>query len=471
VLEYPVKISYIGGDMKDKKIILPEKEIPRQWYNIQADLPHPVPPPLNPGTGQPITPDMLAPVFPMNLIEQEVSTERWIDIPDQVIEKYLIWRPTPLYRAYSLEKFLGTPARIYFKNEGVSPPGSHKPNTAIAQAYFNKVFGIKRLATETGAGQWGSALAFACNQFGLECKVYMVRVSYNQKPYRRILMETWGAKCVPSPSPDTNAGRKFLAQDPEHPGSLGISISEAIEDAVTTKDTRYSLGSVLNHVLLHQTIIGLEAHKQFAMIGEYPDILIGCAGGGSNFSGCALAFIRDKIHGKDIKVIACEPTSCPTMTKGPYIYDFGDTAETTPLIAMHSLGHGFIPPPIHAGGLRYHGMAPIVSRLVVDGIMEARAYPQLETFKAGIIFARTEGFVPAPETNHAIAGVIEEAMKAKEEGKEKVILFNWSGHGIIDLAAYDAYLSGKLDNYVLPDEEIKKLIKDLEKFPKPAAIR
>ena len=455
--------------MKDKKIILPEKEIPRQWYNVQADLPHPVPPPLNPGTGQPITPDMLAPVFPMNLIEQEVSSERWIDIPDKVIEKYLIWRPTPLHRAYSLEKFLGTPARIYFKNEGVSPPGSHKPNTAIAQAYYNKAFGIKRLATETGAGQWGSALAFACSHFGLECKVYMVRVSYNQKPYRRIMMETWGAKCVPSPSPDTNAGKKFLAQDPEHPGSLGISISEAIEDAVTSKDTRYSLGSVLNHVLLHQTIIGLEAHKQFAMIGEYPDIVIGCAGGGSNFSGCALAFIRDKIHGKDTKIIACEPTSCPTMTKGPYIYDFGDTAETTPLLAMHSLGHGFIPPPIHAGGLRYHGMAPILSRLVVDGIVEARAYPQLETFKAGIIFARTEGFIPAPETNHAIAGVIEEAMKAKEEGKEKVILFNWSGHGIIDLAAYDAYLSGKLEDYVLPDEEIKKLIKELEKFPKPAA--
>ncbi|HKZ57042.1 MAG TPA: TrpB-like pyridoxal phosphate-dependent enzyme [Thermodesulfovibrionales bacterium] len=454
--------------MKDKKIILPEKEIPRQWYNVQADLPHPVPPPLNPGTGQPITPDMLAPVFPMNLIEQEVSSERWIDIPDEVIEKYLIWRPTPLHRAYSLEKFLGTPARIYFKNEGVSPPGSHKPNTAIAQAYYNKTFGIKRLATETGAGQWGSALAFACSQFGLECKVYMVRVSYNQKPYRRIMMETWGAKCVPSPSPDTNAGKKFLAQDPEHPGSLGISISEAIEDAVTSKDSRYSLGSVLNHVLLHQTIIGLEAHKQFAMIGEYPDIVIGCAGGGSNFSGCALAFIRDKIHGKDTKIIACEPTSCPTMTKGPYIYDFGDTAETTPLLAMHSLGHGFIPPPIHAGGLRYHGMAPILSRLVVDGIVEARAYPQLETFKAGIIFARTEGFIPAPETNHAIAGVIEEAMKAKEEGKEKVILFNWSGHGIIDLAAYDAYLSGKLEDYVLPDEEIKKLIKELEKFPKPA---
>ena len=454
--------------MKDKKIVLPEKEMPRQWYNIQADLPNPLPPPLNPGTGQPITPDMLAPVFPMNLIEQEVSSERWINIPDEVLEKYLIWRPTPLHRAYALEKFLGTPARIYFKNEGVSPPGSHKPNTAIAQAYYNKVFGIKRLATETGAGQWGCALAFACNQFGLECKVYMVRVSYNQKPYRRILMETWGAKCVPSPSQDTNAGRKFLAQDPEHPGSLGISISEAIEDAVTSKDSRYSLGSVLNHVLLHQTIIGLEAHKQLEMIGEYPDIVIGCAGGGSNFSGLALPFVRDKIHGKDIKIIASEPTSCPTMTKGPYIYDFGDTAETTPLMAMHSLGHGFVPAPIHAGGLRYHGMAPIVSRLVVDGLIEARAYPQLETFAAGVTFARTEGFIPAPETDHAITTVIEEAKKAKEEGKEKVILFNWSGHGIMDLTAYDAYLSGKLEDFVLPDEEIQKLIRDLAKFPKPS---
>jgi tryptophan synthase beta chain len=454
--------------MKDKKIVLPEKEMPRQWYNIQADLPNPLPPPLNPGTGQPITPDMLAPVFPMNLIEQEVSSERWINIPDEVLEKYLLWRPTPLHRAYALEKFLGTPARIYFKNEGVSPPGSHKPNTAIAQAYYNKVFGIKRLATETGAGQWGSALAFACNQFGLECKVYMVRVSYNQKPYRRILMETWGAKCVPSPSPDTNAGRKFLAQNPEHPGSLGISISEAIEDAVTSKDSRYSLGSVLNHVLLHQTVIGLETHKQLAMIGEYPDIVIGCAGGGSNFSGFALPFVRDKIHGKELKIIAAEPTSCPTMTKGPYMYDFGDTAETTPLLPMHSLGHGFVPAPIHAGGLRYHGMAPIVSRLVVDGLIEARAYPQLETFAAGIIFARTEGFIPAPETNHAITCVLEEAKRAKEEGKEKVIIMNWSGHGIIDLAAYDAYLSGKLEDFVLPDEEIQKLIKDLEKFPKPA---
>ncbi|NWF76470.1 MAG: TrpB-like pyridoxal phosphate-dependent enzyme [Nitrospirae bacterium] len=451
----------------NRRIDLNGKDIPKQWYNIQADMPTPIPPPLNPATGQPITPDMLAPVFPMNLIEQEVSNERWITIPDEVIEKYLIWRPTPLYRAIYLEKFLDTPARIYFKNEGVSPPGSHKPNTAIAQAYYNKTFGIKRLATETGAGQWGSALAFACNQFGLELKVYMVRISYNQKPYRRILMETWGAKCVPSPSPDTNAGRKFLEQNPEHPGSLGISISEAIEDAVTSKDSRYSLGSVLNHVILHQTILGLEAHKQLEMIGEYPDIVIGCAGGGSNFSGLSMPFVRDKIHGKKVQIIASEPSSCPTMTKGPYVYDFGDTAETTPLLPMHSLGHGFVPAPIHAGGLRYHGMAPIVSRLLMDNLIEARAYGQLETFAAGITFARTEGFVPAPETNHAIACVIEEAKKAKEEGKEKVILMNWSGHGIIDLAAYDAYLSGKLEDYKLPDDDIQKLLRDLEKFPKP----
>jgi tryptophan synthase beta chain len=462
-----IKHKKLKGVNVNRQIILNEKDIPKQWYNIQADMPNPVPPPLNPGTGQPITPDMLAPVFPMNLIEQEVSTERWINIPDEVLEKYLIWRPTPLYRARFLEQHLKTPARIYFKNEGVSPPGSHKPNTAIAQAYYNKAFGIKRLATETGAGQWGSALAFACNQFGLELKVYMVRISYNQKPYRRLMMETWGAKCVPSPSPDTNAGRKFLEQNPEHPGSLGISISEAIEDAVTTKDSRYSLGSVLNHVLLHQTIIGLEAHKQLSSIGEYPDIVIGCAGGGSNLAGLALPFVRDKIHGKNIKIIAAEPASCPSLTKGAYVYDFGDTAETTPLLAMYSLGHAFIPAPIHAGGLRYHGMAPIVSRLVADKLIEPRVYKQLETFAAGITFARTEGFIPAPETNHAIACVIDEARKAKEEGKEKVILMNWSGHGIIDLAAYDAYLSGKLDDYVLPDDDIKKLLKDLEKFPKP----
>jgi tryptophan synthase beta chain len=454
--------------MKDKKIILPEKDMPREWYNILPDMPNPVPPPLNPATGQPITPDMLAPVFPMNLIEQEVSSERFIKIPDEVIEKLLMWRPTPLYRATALERHLGTPARIYFKNEGVSPAGSHKPNTSVAQAYYNKVFGIKRMATETGAGQWGSALAFACNLFGLECKVYMVRVSFNQKPYRRMLMETWGATCVPSPSNDTNAGRKFLSQDANHPGSLGIAISEAIEDAVTSKDTRYSLGSVLNHVLLHQTVIGLEAQKQLAMIGEYPDVVIGCAGGGSNFAGLAIPFVRDKINGKKMTIIASEPSSCPTLTKGPYTYDFGDTAETTPLLPMYSLGHGFVPAPIHAGGLRYHGMAPIVSRFLADGLIEAKAYPQLDTFAAGITFARTEGFVPAPETNHAIACAIEEAKKAKDEGKEKVILFNWSGNGYIDLAAYDAYLTGKLDNYVLPDDDIAKLCSGLDKYPKPS---
>ncbi len=453
--------------MNTKKIVLPDHEIPSQWYNIQADLPKPLPPPLNPATGQPITPDMLAPVFPMNLIEQEVSTERWINIPEEVLEKLLIWRPTPMYRAYNLERLLGTPARIYFKNEGVSPAGSHKPNTAVAQAYYNKVFGIKRLTTETGAGQWGSALSFACNLFGLQCKVYMVRISYNQKPYRKILMETWGAQCVPSPSADTNVGRKFLERDPQHPGSLGISISEAIEDAVTSQDTRYSLGSVLNHVLLHQTIIGLEAQKQLAILGENPDVIIGCAGGGSNFSGLALPFVRDKINGKEIKIIAAEPASCPTLTRGPYVYDFGDTAETTPLIAMHSLGHAFVPAPIHAGGLRYHGMAPIVSRLLVDGLIEAKAYSQLQTFSSGITFARSEGFIPAPETNHAIACVIEEAKIAKEEGREKVILFNFSGHGIIDLPAYDAYLLGKLEDSALSDEELKALLRDIEKLPKP----
>jgi tryptophan synthase beta chain len=403
----------------------------------------------------------------MNLIEQEVSAERWIDIPDEIIEKLLMWRPTPLHRAYALEKFLGTPAHIYYKNEGVSPPGSHKPNTAIPQAYYNKIFGTKRLTTETGAGQWGSALAFACNQFGLELKVYMVRVSFNQKPYRKIMMETWGAKCVPSPSPDTNAGRKYFEENPNHSGSLGIAISEAIEDAVTTENSKYSLGSVLNHVMMHQTIIGLEAQKQLAMVGEYPDVVIGCAGGGSNFAGVSFPFIRDKIHGKEVKIIASEPVSCPTLTKGPYVYDFGDTAQTTPLLPMYSIGHDFVPAPIHAGGLRYHGMAPLVSRLVMDRLIEARAYSQLETFAAGLTFARTEGFIPAPETNHAIACVIEEAKKAKEEGKEKVILMNWSGHGIIDLSSYDAYLSGKLEDYALPDDEIRKLIKELEKYPKP----
>ncbi|MGB9618337.1 MAG: TrpB-like pyridoxal phosphate-dependent enzyme, partial [Desulfomonilaceae bacterium] len=350
------------------KIFLSEDEIPRQWYNIVADMPRPPLPPLHPGTLQPIGPEDLAPVFPMNLIEQEVCQDRWVTIPDEVLEKLLIWRPTPLYRAVRLEKYLNCPVKIYYKNEGVSPAGSHKPNTAIPQAYYNKVFGIKRISTETGAGQWGSALSFACSQFGLEAKVYMVRVSYEQKPYRRLMMNTWGATCVPSPSSETEAGRKILAQDPNSPGSLGIAISEAVEDAVTSEaqgrpPTRYSLGSVLNHVLLHQTIIGLEAQKQLALAGDYPDIVIGCAGGGSNFAGCAFPFIRDKIAGKQVHIIAVEPFSCPTMTKGPFAYDFGDTVQMTPLMAMHTLGHAFVPAPIHAGGLRYHGMAPLVSQL------------------------------------------------------------------------------------------------------------
>jgi len=448
----------------ETKILLQENEIPTKWYNIQADLPTPLPPPLHPATGQPVGPDDLAPIFPMNIIEQEVSTQRWIDIPEPVLEKLLMWRPTPLYRAHRLEQFLDTPAHIYYKHEGVSPAGSHKPNTAIPQAYYNKIFGIKRLTTETGAGQWGSALSFACNQFGLELKVYMVRVSYNQKPYRRMLMETWGAKCVPSPSPDTAAGRGFLEQDPDHPGSLGIAISEAVEDCVTSKETRYSLGSVLNHVLMHQTIVGLEAQKQMAKVREYPDVVIGCVGGGSNFAGLAFPFVRDKItEGKRTRVIGCEPTSCPTMTKGPYVYDFGDTAGMTPLMAMHSLGHGFIPAPIHAGGLRYHGLAPLLSKLIVDGFVEGRAYSQNQTFAAGLTWARTEGFVPAPETNHAIAGVIEEAKRAKEEGEPRVILLIWSGHGLIDLSAYDAYLSGKLQDAPMEDEQVSLLCRDLKR--------
>jgi tryptophan synthase beta chain len=449
------------------KILLDEKDLPRQWYNIQSDLTKPLPPPLHPATGAPVGPDDLAPIFPMSLIEQEVSTQRWIDIPEPVMERLLLWRPTPLYRAGRLEQFLRTPAHIYYKHEGFSPAGSHKPNTAVAQAYYNKEAGIKRLTTETGAGQWGSALAFAGSQFGLEVKVYMVKVSYNQKPYRRMLMETWGASCVPSPSNDTAAGRAFLAANPDHPGSLGIAISEAVEDAVTSADTRYSLGSVLNHVLMHQTVVGLEAYEQMARAGDYPDTVIGCVGGGSNFAGLAFPFVRDKIHGKEMKVIACEPDSCPTLTKGPYVYDFGDTAGMTPLLAMHSLGHTFVPAPIHAGGLRYHGMAPLVSRLVADGLIEARSYPQSQTFAAGITFARTEGFVPAPETNHAIACVIEEAKRAAEEGKERVILMNWSGHGLIDLSAYDAFLSGRLTDKALEDEDIRKLVKDLEKNPRP----
>ena len=457
--------------MENKKIFLPESELPRQWYNIMADMPTPMEPPLHPGTGQPAGPEDLAPIFPMPLIEQEVSPERFIDIPEEVLEKYLLWRPTPLYRAYGLENHLDTPAKIYFKNEGVSPAGSHKPNTAIAQAYYNKISGTKRMTTETGAGQWGSALAMGCALFGLECKVFMVKVSFNQKPYRRIMMETWGANCVPSPSPETKAGQTILEKDPDSPGSLGIAISEAVEAAVMDENSKYSLGSVLNHVLLHQTVNGLECQKQMAIAGDYPDVIIGCAGGGSNFAGHAFPFVRDKINGKDIDIIAVEPTSCPTMTKGPFAYDFGDTVQMTPLLPMHTLGHSFIPAPIHAGGLRYHGMAPLVCQLILDNLIRAEAVPQLETFQAGITFARTEGFISAPETAHAVAMVVREAIKAKEEGKEKVILFNWSGHGLVDMAAYEAYLAGKLTDYALPTDEIKRALEDIAPLPKPKQYR
>jgi len=454
------------------KIQLNENDVPRQWYNLAADLPTPMLPPLGPD-GNPISPDMLAPVFPMNLIEQEVSAERWIDIPEEILNILYRWRPTPLRRAVYLEKHLDTPARIYFKDESVSPPGSHKPNTSVAQAWYNKQFGIKKLTTETGAGQWGSALAFACNLLGLECKVFMVRISFEQKPYRKTMMGVWGANCVASPSSETNAGRKVLEEMPDTPGSLGIAISEAIEEAVTdqTGKTRYSLGSVLNHVLLHQTIIGLEAKKQLKKVGEkLPDMVIGCAGGGSNFAGLSFPFVADKINGADIKFIPVEPTACPTMTRAPFAYDFGDTACTTPLLAMHTLGHAFVPPPIHAGGLRYHGMAPLVCQAIVEGLLEPRAYHQLQSYNAAVTWARTEGFIPAPETSQALAAVIEEAKKAKDEGKEKVILFNYSGHGLMDLKGYEAYLSGQLTDFDLPEEELQKYLKDLENLPK-AEIR
>jgi len=453
--------------MEVKKIFLPESELPRQWYNIMADMPTPMEPPLHPGTGQPAGPEDLAPIFPMPLIEQEVSQERWIDIPEEILEKYLIWRPTPLYRAYNLEKYLDTPAKIYFKNEGVSPAGSHKPNTAIAQAYYNKISGTKKICTETGAGQWGSALSFCCALFGLECKVYMVKISFQQKPYRRMMMETWGATCVASPSNETKAGQSILAKNPDSPGSLGIAISEAVEAAVSSEENKYSLGSVLNHVMLHQTINGLECQKQLAIAGDYPDVVIGCAGGGSNFAGICLPFVRDKIHGKDIDIIGVEPASCPTMTRGPFAYDFGDTVQMTPLLAMHTLGHGFVPEPIHAGGLRYHGMAPIISQLVLDNLIRPVAIQQMETFKAGITFARTEGFISAPETTHAVAMTIREALKAKEEGKEKVILMNWSGHGLVDMAAYEAYLHGKLADHELEEEAIQKALDEIAPLPKP----
>jgi tryptophan synthase beta chain len=452
----------------EQKILLKESDIPRQWYNLAADLPTPLLPPLGPD-GKPVSPDMLAPVFPMNLIEQEVSTQRWIDIPQEVLDILYRWRPSPLKRAVYLEKHLKTPARIYYKDESYSPPGSHKPNTAVPQAWYNKQFGIERLTTETGAGQWGSALAFACRLIGLECKVFMVRISFDQKPFRKIMMQVWGARCIASPSTETNAGRAILEKMPDTPGSLGIAISEAIEAAVTdpTGKTRYSLGSVLNHVLLHQTIIGLEAKKQLQTAGEKkPDVVIGCAGGGSNFAGLAFPFTADKINGANIDIIPVEPEACPTMTRAPFAYDHGDTACMTPLLAMHTLGHAFIPPPIHAGGLRYHGMAPLVCQAIVEGLFTPRAYHQKKCYESALTWAATEGGICAPETSHAVAAAIDEAIKAREEGKEKVILFNYSGHGLMDLSGYDAYLSGKLGDYELPEADLQKYTKELEKLPK-----
>jgi tryptophan synthase beta chain len=455
--------------MAERDFILGKKQIPKQWYNLVADLPNPLQPPLGPD-GKPISPDMLSAVFPMNLIEQEVSQKRWIDIPEEILDILCRWRPTPLRRAVNLEKYLGTPAKIYYKDESISPAGSHKPNTAVAQAWYNKKFGIKRLTTETGAGQWGSALAFACNLLGLECKVYMVRISFDQKPFRKILMNVWGAECIASPSNLTNCGREVLKNMPDTPGSLGIAISEAVEDAVSDKSgrTRYSLGSVLNHVLLHQTIIGLEAKKQLKLAGEKkPDIIVGCVGGGSNFAGLAFPFMKDKIEGKKIEIIAVEPTACPTLTRGPFAYDFGDVACQTPLLAMYTLGHGFVPQPIHAGGLRYHGMAPLVSQAVKDNLAKPMAYNQLKCYESAVLWAKTEGNICAPETSHAIACVIDEAKKAKKERKKKVILFNYSGHGLLDLSGYEKYITGQLTDYVLPEEELQKSLAAIKDLPKP----
>ena len=451
--------------MERTKYILDEKDMPTSWYNILPDLPEPLPPVLHPGTGKPIGPQDMAPLFPMDIIMQEFSPERNIEIPEEVQDVYRVWRPTVLYRARRLEKMLDTPARIFYKYEGSSPAGSHKPNTAVAQAYYNKKAGTKRLSTETGAGQWGSSLAFACMLFGIELKVYMVKVSYNQKPYRRMMMETWGAKCVPSPSRDTKAGRDVLDKDPNSSGSLGIAISEAIEDAVTTKDTKYAIGSVLNHVLLHQTVIGLESKKQMEMAGFYPDIIVGCVGGGSNFGGMFLPFVKDKIDKKrpNLRIICAEPQSCPSLTKGVCAYDFGDTAGMTPLFKMHTLGHTFMPPPVHAGGLRYHGMAPIISHLYNLGMVEAKAVPQVATFEAGVKFARSEGFISAPETNHAIRVAIDEALKCKESGEAKTILIAHSGHGHFDMSAYEQYLTGQLSDYDYPEAKVKEALASLPK--------
>ncbi|RNC67759.1 MAG: TrpB-like pyridoxal phosphate-dependent enzyme [Desulfuromonadales bacterium] len=445
------------------KILLDESRIPTHWYNIIPDMPGPLAPVINPRTLQPVTPDDLLPIFPMAIIEQEVSGERWIPIPDEVREIYRLWRPSPLYRARRLEQALGTPAKIYYKYEGVSPAGSHKPNTAIPQAYYNKQAGIRRLATETGAGQWGSSLALACSMFGLECTVYMVKVSCFQKPYRKSMMQLWGANVIPSPSEFTNAGRSILAHDPDSNGSLGIAISEAVEDAASRADTNYALGSVLNHVCLHQTVIGLEAKEQLALAGDYPDVVIACCGGGSNFAGTAFPFLADRAAGRNVRCLAVEPASCPTLTKGVYAFDYGDTAKMAPIAMMYTLGHDFMPPGIHAGGLRYHGESPLVSQLHHAGLIEAKSYRQNACFEAAHLFARNEGIVPAPESSHAVRAAIDEAVIAKEEGKEKTILFCLSGHGQLDMGAYDAYLSGGLEDFEYPEEMIRESLARLPK--------
>ena len=448
--------------MTDKKILLSEKEIPEHWYNIMADMPNKPLPPLNPATNQPIGPEALAPIFPMGLIQQEVSTDKWIEIPDQVRDIYKIWRPTPLFRAYQFEKLLDTPAKIYYKYEGVSPAGSHKPNTAVAQAYYNKQEGVKRMTTETGAGQWGSALAFACNLFDIECEVFMVRISYDQKPYRKVLMNTWGASVFSSPTDMTDAGRQIRAKNPDSPGSLGIAISEAIERAVQDENTKYCLGSVLNHVLLHQTVVGQEALLQMEKAGDLPDIIVAPFGGGSNFAGLTFPFLRLNFdEGKKIRAIASEPASCPKLTRGVFRYDFGDTIGMTPLLPMYTLGHNFVPAPIHAGGLRYHGAGVIVSQLLKDKLIEARAHQQMECFEAGVKFAKTEGIVPAPEATHGIATVVQEAQRCKEEGVSKTILFNLCGHGNFDMSAYQDYFDGKLSDHELTSAEIESSLAEL----------
>jgi tryptophan synthase beta chain len=446
------------------KILLEESEIPKQWYNIQADMPNLPAPGLNPQTKKPLTPEDLQVIFPMDLIMQEVSQERWIPIPDEVLDIYRLWRPSPLYRAHRLEKALGTPAKIYYKYEGVSPAGSHKPNTAIPQAYYNKKAGIKRLATETGAGQWGSALSLACTLFGLQCTVYMVKVSYQQKPYRRSIMQVWGSEVIPSPSNRTASGKKILEADPESLGSLGIAISEAVEDAATHADTNYALGSVLNHVCLHQSIIGLEAKAQLAKVGAYPDSIYACCGGGSNFAGISFPFVQDKIAGKQIKIVAVEPTACPTLTKGEFAYDYGDTAQLAPIVKMYTLGHDFVPAGIHAGGLRYHGDSALVSQLLHDGLIEAEAVAQTDVFASAALFSKTEGILPAPESAHAIKSVIDEANRCKEAKEQKTILFCLSGHGFFDLGAYDDYLAGKLMDFEYPTELVKESLKKLPKI-------